>query len=73
MIEKKKTTTTTIEEKLVRVIKLSGNKQDWQSWSTKFLAKARRKGYKKVLLGKESIPKDSDVLDQNTDQDEIEI
>ena len=35
-------------------------------WEEKFLARAKRKGYKNVLLGKEVAPKDSVVIDNST-------
>ena len=54
------------EEKAIRVISFSGQKKDWAMWEEKFLAKARRRDYKDVLLGKATIPKESDAL--NTDE-----
>jgi len=54
-------------------VEFNGTKKDWPAWSTKFLAKARRKGYKKIILGDETIPKDSETLDPSTDQDKIDI
>jgi len=43
----------------IKVIPFSGKAVDWPVWSEKFLARARRKGYKKILLGKEVVPDDS--------------
>jgi hypothetical protein len=40
----------------IRVISFTGKKEDWPIWSVKFLARARRKGYRDVLLGK-SLPR----------------
>ena len=34
-------------------------------WEEKFLARAKRKGYKNVLLRKEAAPKDSVVIGKN--------
>ncbi len=42
---------------------------DWQVWSEKFLARARRKGFKDVLLGKVTVPPDSELLDLSKDED----
>ena len=44
------------EEKSIRVIEFTGKQADWEGWSEKFLARGKRKGYKKLLLGKEKIP-----------------
>ena len=43
--------------KSIRVIEFSGRTTDWEGWSEKFLARAKRKGYKKLLIGKEIVPK----------------
>jgi len=48
----------------IRVISFSGEQADWSYWEEKFLAGAKRKGYKGVLLG--AVPKDSDTIDENT-------
>ena len=40
------------EDKSLRVIEFSGKRADWDAWSTKFLARASRKGYLKLLTGK---------------------
>ena len=42
--------------KSIRVIEFSGRTIDWEGWSEKFLARAKRKGYKKLLVGTESTP-----------------
>ena len=52
-------------EKSIRIISFSGKKEDWSVWEEKFLARARRKGYKKILKGKEKAPKDSIVIDNS--------
>ena len=53
----------------IKVIPFSGKAVDWPVWSEKFLARARRKGYKKILLGKEVVPDDSADL-SNIDNEE---
>ena len=54
----------------IRVIPFSGKAVDWPIWSEKFLARARRKGYKKILLGKETVPDDSMDLSAITNADD---
>ena len=49
--------------KSIRVIEFSGRTTDWEGWSEKFLARAKRKGYKKLLVGKETVPKVSAYAD----------
>ena len=44
----------------IRVLPFSGKTSDWKIWSRNFLARANRKGYKDLLLGKEAIPKESE-------------
>ena len=54
------------EDKAIWVIAFSGKQIDWTVWEEKFLAKANLKGYKKILLGKEIAPKDSDEYDESS-------
>jgi hypothetical protein len=56
------------EEKSIRVLTFSGKKIDFPVWSEKFLAKARRRGYKNILEGADTIPKESTVLVVTTDE-----
>ena len=44
----------------IKVIHFSGKKVDWSVWSEKFLARAKMRGYRDILLGKEKIPTDKD-------------
>ncbi len=44
-----------IEEKSVRIIEFSGKQFDWDGWSEKFFAKAKRRGYKGLLLGRDKV------------------
>jgi hypothetical protein len=50
------------------VLNFSGRKEEWPSWSEKFLAKAKRSGIKDVLLGKVEIPTSLDVIDEKTEE-----
>jgi len=38
------------------VINFSGRTSDWEGWSEKFLARSKKKGYKKLLTRKDDIP-----------------
>jgi len=54
-----------IKEKNLKVIVFSRKQDDWKFWEVKFLARARRKGFREILLGKETIPKDDEKFDLN--------
>jgi len=56
-----------VEEKSIKVICFDGQQVNWSYWEEKFLARARRKGFKDVLLGTVPIPQDSEQLDPGTD------
>jgi hypothetical protein len=49
-------------------LSFSGSKDEWPTWSEKFLTKAKRSGIKDVLLGKVLILKSSEVFDEKTDE-----
>jgi hypothetical protein len=49
-------------------LSFSGSKDEWPTWSEKFLAKGKGSGIKDVLLGKVLIPKSSEVFEENTDE-----
>jgi hypothetical protein len=47
----------------IKVIGFSGKKKDWITWEEKLLSKAKRRGYKDVLLlGKVEISESNTVL-----------
>jgi gag-polypeptide of LTR copia-type len=46
-------------ETSIKVVLFSGKSSDWITWEEKFLARAKRKGYKDLLLGKVEVPKES--------------
>jgi len=54
------------EDKAIRVITFDGKKTNWNVWEEKFLARARRKGFKSLLLGKEIPPNDDEDYDEST-------
>ena len=58
-------------ETSIKVIQFSGRAKDWAVWEEKFLARAKRKGFKDLLLGKITIPKSTEILDENADKDKI--
>jgi hypothetical protein len=51
-----------------QVFSFSGSKGEWPTWSEKFFATVKRSGIKDVLLGKDLIPKSSEVFDDKTDE-----
>jgi hypothetical protein len=52
----------------IRVINFFGRKEEWPTWSEKFLAKVKRSGIKDVLFGKVSIPKILDVIEEKNEE-----
>ena len=40
----------------IQVIPFTGKTEEWAVWSEKFLARAKKKGYKEILTGKTEIP-----------------
>jgi hypothetical protein len=55
------------DQSAIRVLIFLGNKDDWPIWSERFLAKAKRQGYKDLLHGKCVVPKNNEVIDDKTD------
>jgi hypothetical protein len=51
----------------IRVIPFCGKNDEWPIWSEKYLAKAKRYGFKNLLLGKLCIPKADDKFDEVSD------
>jgi hypothetical protein len=50
----------------IRVIPFCGKSDEWPICSEKFLAKAKRYGFKDVLIGKLSIPKADEEFDEDS-------
>jgi hypothetical protein len=46
----------------IKIAPFSGKQTDWNVWKEKFMARARRKGYKETLLGKIDVPAESESL-----------
>ena len=53
-------------DKTITKFTFSGKKVDWPVWSEKFLARTRRKEYKKILTGAEKAPDDTVAIDTTT-------
>ena len=53
------------DDKAIRVLSFSGKQAEWAIWSEKFLARARRKGYRSILLGNEQLPSDSEDVSKD--------
>ena len=47
-----------MNEKTVRIIPFTGEKEKWCMWSVKFLARSGIKGYHVLLTGAKKIPAD---------------
>ena len=60
-------------ETSIKVIQFAGKAKDWAVWKGKFLAKAKRKGFKDALLGRVSIPKSTEKLDKRVESDKEKI
>ena len=54
--------TSNTDERSIRVLPFSGKSSDWKIWSRKFLARANRRGYKNILLGKDKVPTESEYV-----------
>ena len=59
-------------DKTIAKFVFSGKKIDWPIWSEKFLARAKRKEYKNILLGRVNVPDDSKTIDTSTDAGKAE-
>ena len=46
--------------KSIRVIGFIGKTSDWEGWSEKFKARAKRKGYMNMMIGREKNPTESE-------------
>jgi hypothetical protein len=57
----------------LKVPPFNGKKNNWDAWEEKFLARAKHKGYKDVLLGSAEIPTDDEELDPEDEDDKIKM
>jgi hypothetical protein len=51
----------------IRLIPFCRKVDEWPIWSEKVLSKAKRYGFKDVLVGKMSIPKEDEEFDEVSD------
>ena len=58
------------ELRSLRVIPFDGKPRNWDAWSEKIGAKARRRGWKKLLIGQEKVPTQSEYEQAILDKDE---
>ena len=61
------------DESNSKELSFNGKKQEWELWEEKFMAQAKRQGYKHILLGKVSIPGLEAILDELDDSDKVKI
>ena len=54
-------------EQTLKVILFDGKKKNWDIWEEMFLARAQKKGYKKVIFGTAEIPSDDEDLEDKID------
>jgi len=52
-----------LDGKPIQVIAFDGKLSKWPIWEEKFMARACRRGYKEILLGTATVPKDSKKID----------
>jgi hypothetical protein len=52
----------------IRVIPFYGKCEEWPIWREKLLAKARRYGFKDILLGKVKVPRTDEDYDMGSDE-----
>ena len=55
--------------KSMRVLEFTGKIANWEGWSANFLTRGKRLGYKKLLLGREKIPIESEYTKAVADKD----
>ena len=53
--------------KAIRILPFDDKVKDFRKWHLKFKAVAELKGYADVLVGKETVPNESEVIDISTD------
>jgi hypothetical protein len=61
----------TVDSTYARQFILLGENDEWPIWSEKLFAKAKRSGFKDVLLGKVNIPKANEEINEKTEEGRI--
>ena len=54
------------DKSMIKIAPFSGKQSDWSVWREKFMARAKRKGYKDILLGKTPVPAESETVTDKT-------
>jgi hypothetical protein len=70
---KKMSESTSKDDRSTKIITFNGKKRDWYPWEEKFLARTKCRGYKHILLGKETSPESNKILDELKDADKPKI
>ena len=55
-------------EKAIRILPFSRKQDEWRMWSRKFLARAKTKRFKDVLLGLVNVPSYDEEIDVETEE-----
>jgi hypothetical protein len=55
---------------VTRVLNFTRKKEEWSTWSEKFLDKAKISGIKDILLSNVTIPKTNEEINEKTDKEE---
>ena len=63
----------TTELKTIRALEFNEKASNWDAWNEKLGAKAKKRGYNKLLLGNETVPTQSDYNQAVTDSDTVTI
>ena len=60
----------TNSEENIKVIPFSGKMTEYSVWAVKFLARAKRRGYKDILKGSRQVPKKTDLEDSGVTEEQ---
>jgi len=55
----------------IKIASFTGEKKDWERWSATFLAKARLKGYREILIGTEIVAKGGKNYDEFVTKNDV--
>lgn len=72
-VREKKFKMSTSKEESIRVVSFDGKRNSWPSWKEKFLAKAKKKGYKDILLGKIELVSETTKIADDDAQREVKL
>ena len=60
-----------LSEQSIKVILFDGKKESWNIWEEKHLARAKKKGFKDVLLETAVVPKDGEDLEEKASDNDV--